>query len=564
MELRYYQREAVDAAVHWFNTQDTHPLIVLPTGAGKTVVFATLIKEIFEREPDCRILILAHRQELVSQAEDKLKKVWPCAPSGILAAGLNQYEVDERIVIASRDTLATPTRLNTAGDFDYIIVDEAHHVAPDSNTRYRKIFDHFESSIWRTPRILGVTATPYRMGQGFIYGLEEHFFAGVAYRVGIPEMIREGFLCRLSAFKVNDEAVIDASTARVKFKGGDYRESDIEKLAMEDQTMFAIIDDWVEKAYTKGRLSTVFFCVTVAHAEKMCLYLRQAGIEAAVVTGETPTAQREDILERFENGQINALCNVSVLTEGWDAPRTDCIALLRPTKSLGLYVQICGRGMRTWGDKKDCMLLDYGENMDRHGCIDTARPSVPSKEDKEKEPKIWICDSCVAVNDIDRDTCIECGALKPVLAKKEDDLLFIDGFSPGYNEREAASTREAAEGQVLSDELNDPAERHERIKNIEHVSAELKTSKNGNDYLNVMFLSPGDYWPQNMPIMIGMKGKAGMMAEKKWRSLTKGYPCPTNINHAVDLVNHHQAMSHIQQITVRKEGKYWNVVSVHF
>ena len=437
-------------------------------------------------------------------------------------------------------------------------------MAPDSNTRYRKIFDHFESSIWRTPRILGVTATPYRMGQGFIYGLEEHFFAGVAYRVGIPEMIREGFLCRLSAFKVNDEAVIDASTARVKFKGGDYRESDIEKLAMEDQTMFAIIDDWVEKAYTKGRLSTVFFCVTVAHAEKMCLYLRQAGIEAAVVTGETPTAQREDILERFENGQINALCNVSVLTEGWDAPRTDCIALLRPTKSLGLYVQICGRGMRTWGDKKDCMLLDYGENMDRHGCIDTARPSVPSKEDKEKEPKIWICDSCVAVNDIDRDTCIECGALKPVLAKKEDDLLFIDGFSPGYNEREAASTREAAEGQVLSDELNDPAERHERIKNIEHVSAELKTSKNGNDYLNVMFLSPGDYWPQNMPIMIGMKGKAGMMAEKKWRSLTKGYPCPTNINHAVDLVNHHQAMSHIQQITVRKEGKYWNVVSVHF
>ena len=187
MELRYYQREAVDAATHWFNTQDTHPLIVLPTGAGKTVVFATLIKEIFEREPDCRILILAHRQELVSQAEDKLKKVWPCAPSGILAAGLNQYEVDGRIVIASRDTLATPTRLNTVGDFDYIIVDEAHHVAPDPKTRYRKIFDHFESSIWRTPRILGVTATPYRMGQGFIYGLEEHFFSGVAYRIGIPE-----------------------------------------------------------------------------------------------------------------------------------------------------------------------------------------------------------------------------------------------------------------------------------------------------------------------------------------------------------------------------------------
>ena len=558
MKLRYYQREAVDAAVHWFNTQDTHPLIVLPTGAGKTVVFATLIKEIFEREPDCRILILAHRQELVSQAEDKLKKVWPCAPSGILAAGLNQYEVDGRIVIASRDTLATPSRLDTSGDFDYIIVDEAHHVAPDPKTRYRKIFDHFESSIWRTPRILGVTATPYRMGQGFIYGLEEHFFAGVAYRVGIPEMIREGFLCRLSAFKVSDEAVIDASTARVKFKGGDYRESDIEKLAMEDQTMLAIIDDWIEKAYTKGRLSTVFFCITVAHAEKMCLYLRQSGVEAAIVTGETPKAQREDVLERFENGEINALCNVSVLTEGWDAPRTDCIALLRPTKSLGLYVQICGRGMRTWGDKKDCMLLDYGENMDRHGCIDTARPSIPSKEDKEKEQqtKIWICDSCVAVNDIDRDTCIECGALKA--APIEQPKLFEE------EEKDAASTRMAASGSVLSDELEDPVEKHERIKNIEYVSAESKTSKNGNEYLNVMFSSPGDYWPQNMPLMIGMNGKAGMMAQKKWRSLTNNHWCPSTIEQALVEVNHNGAMQHIKQITVRKEGKYWNVVSVHF
>ena len=129
-------------------------------------------------------------------------------------------------------------------------------------------------------------------------------------------MIKNGYLCRLSAYKVSDDAVIDASTARVKFKGGDYRESDIAKLAMEDQTMLAIVADWIDKAYSKGRMSSVFFCITVAHAEKMCMYLRQAGIEAAVVTGETPQAQREDILERFEDGKIHALCNVAVLTEG--------------------------------------------------------------------------------------------------------------------------------------------------------------------------------------------------------------------------------------------------------
>ena len=182
MKLRYYQEEAIDAALHWFKTQDTHPLIVLPTGAGKTVVFANLIKQLFEREPDCRVLILAHRQELVSQADDKLKKVWSCAPSGIVAAGLNQFEVDARIVIASRDTLATPKRLGSSGHFDYIIVDEAHHVAPDPKTRYRKIFQHFDDEQWTEPKILGVTATPYRMGQGFIYGLDDQFFSGFAFR----------------------------------------------------------------------------------------------------------------------------------------------------------------------------------------------------------------------------------------------------------------------------------------------------------------------------------------------------------------------------------------------
>ena len=114
---------------------------------------------------------------------------------------------------------------------------------------------------------------------------------------------------------------------------------------MEDQTMLAVIADWIDKAYSKGRLSTVFFCVTVAHANKMCMLLQNAGVEAAVITADTPGKERAEILEKFEDGVINALCNVAVLTEGWDAPRTDCIALLRPTKSLGLYVQICGRGM---------------------------------------------------------------------------------------------------------------------------------------------------------------------------------------------------------------------------
>jgi len=531
---------------------------VLPTGSGKTVVFTTIIKQLFDRDPNCRVLILAHRQELVSQAKDKLLSVWPCAPYGILAAGLKEFDASSPVVIASRDTLATPKRLEDAGEFDYIIVDEAHHVGLEKASRYQKIFNNFNTTQHYAPKIFGVTATPYRMGQGFIYGLEDEFFGGVSYQIGIPQLIKDGYLCRLSAFKVDDKAIIDASTARVKFKGGDYRESDLEKLAMEDQTMLAIIADWIDKAYSKGRLSTVFFCVTVAHANKMCMLLQNAGIEAAVVTANTPNDERAEILEKFENGAINALCNVAVLTEGWDAPRTDCIALLRPTKSLGLYVQICGRGMRTWGDKEDCLLLDYGENMHRHGCIDRARPET--KADDE-EHKIWICDAvtsaghpCLAVNDWIDKKCIECGADKPKM-----------GIAPPRKEPEIAKDRVAAEGSVLSDEAGLNIKDVEKVKEVQFARAEKKKSKNGNEYLNVEFKLVDEFWPQSMPFMIGMNGPAGILAKKKWKACAvNGTQVPYTIDQGVELINDEGCFNHIKRITVRKEGRYWNVVSVYY
>ena len=145
MKLRYYQQEAIDETLKWLDTQQTHPLIVLPTGSGKTVVFTTIIKQLFDRDPNCRVLILAHRQELVSQAKDKLLSVWPCAPYGILAAGLKEFDASSPVVIASRDTLATPKRLEDAGEVDYIIVDEAHHVGLEKASRYQKIFNKFNT-----------------------------------------------------------------------------------------------------------------------------------------------------------------------------------------------------------------------------------------------------------------------------------------------------------------------------------------------------------------------------------------------------------------------------------
>ena len=194
-------------------------------------------------------------------------------------------------------------------------------------------------------KVMGCTATPYRMGQGYIYGnRKDHFFKGLSYSVSIPDLIRSGFLCRLSAYAVSEDAIIDAGSVSLKFKNGDFKERELEKIAMVDTTIIEVVNDWIDNAYTKGRTATVFFCVSVLHAEKMTQCLKTYGIEAECVTGETPKQKREDVLEKFNNGLIHAICNVGVLTEGWDAPRADCIALLRPTLCVGLFVQMCGAG----------------------------------------------------------------------------------------------------------------------------------------------------------------------------------------------------------------------------
>ena len=377
MKLRYYQRDAINSLHHWFATRPTneHALIALPTAAGKTIIFSHFIKEVLAKEPDARFIVMAHRKELVAQAESKLKSVWPDAPVGVLAAGMKRFQHNAQILVASRDTLASPKRLEKVGKFDYMIIDEAHNVPPTSHTRYQKIIN--ELSARGDMKVMGCTATPYRMGQGYIYGdRKDHFFKGLAYSVSIPELIKEGYLCRLSAYAVNDKAIIDAGSVSLKFKNGDFREKELEQVAMVDETIVEVVSDWIDNAYSKGRTATVFFCVSVLHAQKMTQYLKQYGIKAAVVTGETPSSERDEILADFESGKIHALCNVGVLTEGWDAPRTDCIALLRPTQSIGLYVQMCGRGMRIHDDKTNCLLLDYGENVARHGCLDEVEPEA--------------------------------------------------------------------------------------------------------------------------------------------------------------------------------------------
>jgi len=545
LKLRYYQRDAIDSLHNWFETKPSseHALIALPTAAGKTIIFSHFIKEILAKDPGARFIVLAHRKELVDQAEKKLKAVWPDAPVGVLAAGLKRFEHDAQVLIASRDTLASPKRLAKVGKFDYMIIDEAHNVPPTSHTRYQKIIT--ELSARGDMKVMGCTATPYRMGQGYIYGnRKDHFFKGLAYTVSIPELIREGYLCRLSAYAVNENAIIDAGSVSLKFKNGDFREKELEEVAMVDETIIEVVSDWIDNAYTKGRTATVFFCVSVLHAEKMTQYLKQYNISAAVITGETPSKERSQTLADFEASKIHALCNVGVLTEGWDAPRTDCIALLRPTQSIGLYVQMCGRGMRIHEDKDNCLLLDYGENVARHGCLDEVSPGQANEG--RYHPK--ICSACNVINSPSAKECIECGQ---VFESKQTKSLWTK------KEREVARRTKAEKQAVLSDERK---KSKPVFKSVTDIYATVTKSKNGSDYCQVIFTVGDEFFPKKMPLMFGHP-TAHNMAVRKWKKITDEWGSPKQAWMAAELINN-GAFDTISEIVVQKQGKYENVIGI--
>jgi DNA repair protein RadD len=546
LKLRYYQRDAIDSLHHWFANRpaEDHALIVLPTAAGKTIIFSHFIKEILAKDPTARFLVMAHRKELVEQAETKLKTVWPDAPVGVLAAGMKRFEIDSQILIASRDTLASPKRLDAVGSFDYMIIDEAHNVPPSSHTRYKKIITTLSD---RNPmKVMGCTATPYRMGQGYIYGnRKDHFFKGLAYSVSIPELIRNGFLCRLSAYAVNEDAIIDAGAVALKFKNGDFKESELEKIAMVDDTILQVINDWIDNAYTKGRTATVFFCVSVLHAEKMTQCLKTYGIEAECVTGETPKDKREDVLKRFNAGSIHAICNVGVLTEGWDAPRADCVALLRPTQSVGLFVQMCGRGMRLHEEKDNCLLLDYGENVARHGCLDEIQPDQSSPA--RYHPK--ICSNCSAINLPSAKKCIECGQ-EFEGSKKFEELQT-------KKEKEVAKRTKAERQAVLSDEREKAKPRY---KPVTDIYATVTKSQNGSEYCQVIFTVKNEFFPKKMPLMFGHP-KAHHMAVRKWKKIAEKWGSPKQPWMAAELINS-GAFENIAEIVLQKQGKYENVIGI--
>ncbi len=357
-QLRDYQQQTVQAVLHYFRRQSEPAVVVLPTGAGKSLVIAELA-----RLAKGRVLVLAHVKELVEQNHAKYQQYGLTA--SIYAAGLGRKETSNQVVFASIQSVARNLEAFRAS-FSLLVIDECHRVPQDENSSYRQVISHLQQQNAGI-KILGLTATPFRLGLGFIYqyhsrGLvrseEPRFFRFCIFELPIRYLLDQGFL---TPAKVLDAPLLSYDFSGLKpTSAGYFRDDELAQVINSAKRVTPQIIEQVQH-YAKTRRGVMIFAATSAHAREVLAYL-PAG-EAALILATTPAAERHHLLTAFKAQQLKYLVNVAVLTTGFDAPHVDLIAILRPTESVSLYQQIVGRGLRLAPEKTDCLVLDYAGNM---------------------------------------------------------------------------------------------------------------------------------------------------------------------------------------------------------
>lgn len=383
--LRDYQQEAVDATLRHFRQTSDAAVIVLPTGAGKSLVIAELA-----HLAKGRVLCLTHVKELVQQNHAKFCLTGRAA--GIYSAGLKQKTLDHQVTFASVQSVL-PNLTDFKDPISLLVIDECHRVAMDEDSQYQKILSHL-TKINPNIKTLGLTATPFRLGFGWIYQNHYHgfnrsqkdtAFKQCIYELPLRYMIKHGFL---TPPKVHDATIANYDFSALETNTfGNASEKDLNQLIGQyPRVTQAILEQVIELA--KERSGVMIFAATVKHATEIMGYL--ASESAALITGATSHSDRDQIIQDFKQKRYRFLVNVSVLTTGFDAPHVDMIAVLRPTQSISLYQQIVGRGLRLDEGKESCLILDYAGNG-----YDLFTPEVGEKKpNKDSEAVMVECPQC--------------------------------------------------------------------------------------------------------------------------------------------------------------------------
>lgn len=414
-ELRPYQNAAVAAVKKEWAAGHKKTLLVLSTGAGKTIIFSNIIKNCVDQGE--RVLVLAHRGELLEQAQDKMRRA--CGVDSVLEkAESTAVGKDCSVVVASVQTLYQDKRLEAYDPeyFDVVVIDEAHHCM---SSTYQKVLKHFSNA-----KVLGVTATPDRADKRNL-GM---FFDSLAFEYGIRQAVDENFLCTPSAQLIP----LNLDIRGVSVNNGDFAAGELGTAL--DPYLEEIADEMVVRC--AGR-KTACFLPLVKTSQKFRDILNSKGFKAVEVNGESK--DRKEKLEAFSRGEFNVIVNSMLLTEGWDEPAVDCIVMLRPTKSRSLYQQVVGRGLRLAPNKKDCLILDFLWMTERH---DLCHPASIIAKDEEMAKRMT---EMILMNGVKgEDGPVD---LLSVEAAVEEDII---------REREEALARQLAEMRSKRAALVDP------------------------------------------------------------------------------------------------------------
>lgn len=389
--LRDYQNQAVEASLAHFRSSDDPAVIVLPTGAGKSLVIAEL-----SRLAKGRVICLAHVKELVEQNHAKFLATGSSA--GIFSAGLSQKTSSAKTTFASIQSISASLSV-----FDepvsLIIIDECHRVSMEESGQYSKTIEHFKTLNPKV-KILGLTATPYRLGSGWIYHRHYHgytrqctdsIFKKCIFELPLQHMVKKGYLTPPIHY--------DAAIAHYDFSllteslDGEQNTDDIalnELIHKHPRVTKAVAEQILQ--LSQDRQGVMIFAATIDHAKEIASYLPEE--QTALITGKTKIKQRDELIANFKAREIKFLVNVSVLTTGFDAPHVDVIAILRPTQSISLFQQIVGRGLRLSPGKKDCLILDYTNNG-----YNIFQPEIGEKRPTQDSVAVQIhCPECDFAN----------------------------------------------------------------------------------------------------------------------------------------------------------------------
>jgi len=519
MKLRYYQQAALDGVYNHLRVKDNNPCVVIPTGGGKGFLAPTICNDVVTHWGG-RVLVLAHVKELIQQLAETAYQEFPDLDYGIYHAGLKKRDMDNAVIFAGIQSVYQ--KACQLGKFDIIVVDECHTIPPEGEGRYQTFLNDAHT-VNPNLRIVGLTATPYRMGTGTICG-PDNMLNEICYEVGVKELIENGYLCNIRAKSGNE----NVDTSRLHIRGGEFIAKEVATLMDQDHLVKGACREIV--ALSKDRKAVLMFATSVEHGRHIQDEIIGLGEQCEFVYGDMVTGARDHIIKKYKNREIKYLVNVNVLTTGFDAPHIDTIAMLRPTLSPGLYYQMLGRGFRICQGKKDCLILDYANNVKTHGPVDELKPKGRKGDGEPGEAPVRECPDCHELVHASVMICTECGYEFP--------------------ERELKHESKADTTAVISQ----PPERFD----VEKVSFFHHQKKGGIDSLRVEYqIGFNDY--VNEWICLMHPGFAGSKAAAWWKLRTQA-PMPTSIEHALELVDQYEFRD-TESITTKKDGKFTKIIT---